>query len=264
MHNKFLSALTGLSTMGLFWTQSVPASSAQAQTETANTQSTISAPGELHPQQATMDSRPAEGRLLNGQVTQSATKENSEANTDKQATNLVEPDKVDPLSGHGTDGSQIRIEASQGLVIRGPVTITINGQTPLRVLNFAGANRLSAEECRKLEYGIIGVIVTATPPLDNDLKITHLLADCPAELAGMQEGDIVLQAGNHVFNRGDGQKEFWQVVGGKAGTPVDIKVLRNGEKLTFHLTRMNIEDLKDDNMRHVFEAMLSELGPPKP
>ena len=71
-----------------------------------------------------------------------------------------------------------------------------------------------------------------------------------------------LKAGDHVFREGEGQRVLWQVVGGKAGTMVDIVVLRRGQELIFHLTRMNIEDIKDARIRLNYEQLLSALGPP--
>ena len=123
------------------------------------------------------------------------------------------------------------------------------------------APSMSSEEFRRLEHGVIGL--NAVLRLDEEgPMITEVLPTCPAALAGMLPGDILVKAGDHVFREGEGQRILWQVVGGRAGTPVDITVLRKGQQLTFHLTRMNIEDIKDEHIRGNYERLLSALGPP--
>jgi len=37
------------------------------------------------------------------------------------------------------------------------------------------------------------------------------------------------------FSRDEGQREYWQIMDGKAGTPVDVVVRRKHQTLTFHL-----------------------------
>jgi hypothetical protein len=195
---------------------------------------------------ATAPKNNIKNNILNGQVTRSDTQK------DPQPGGLI-------IRGPLTITGSMQIKGP--VTITGPVTFT--GQTPSEAVATDNRAKLSAEEYRKLNYGIIGVVITAHPPNDNDLKITHLYPDCPAVLAGMQEGDVIVQADQHVFQDSDGQTEFWHAVGGKAGTPVDVIVVRKGERLTFHLIRMNIEDFKDENLRRLFETYLSSMGLPQ-
>jgi len=122
---------------------------------------------------------------------------------------------------------------------------------------------LSPEEYRKMEYGIIGLDALTPVFGSGGPTVTGLLKDGPAERAGMRKGDLLVKAKNHVFKHGEAQRVLWQIVGGRAGTPVDITVLRDGELITFHLIRMNIEDITDQPRRRQYEFLLNALGPPR-
>lgn len=120
---------------------------------------------------------------------------------------------------------------------------------------------LSPEEYRKMEYGVIGL--DALLPVNGSCPIiTRILKGTPAEEAGLQKGDLIVKARNHVFKAGEGQRVLWQVVAGKAGTPVDMTVLRNGELVKVTMNRMNIEDIQDKKSRHQYRCLLNALGPP--
>jgi hypothetical protein len=118
----------------------------------------------------------------------------------------------------------------------------------------------TAEDVRALQYGVIGMISTkfaAAQPI-----VDRVFPTCPAALAGILPGDAVVEANGHVFTRGDGPREYWQRIGGKAGTPIDVTVLRDGRLLTFHMKRMNIEDIENTEIRSRYERVLGYFGPP--
>ncbi len=120
---------------------------------------------------------------------------------------------------------------------------------------------MSSEDFRKMEYGVLGLAASKWVG-GTYYTVREVLPDCPASIAGIKPGDILLQANQHVFSKDDDQRVYWQTVAGKAGTAVDIVVSRDEKPITFHLTRMNIEDIKNDNIRRMFEMKLSLLGPP--
>jgi len=91
---------------------------------------------------------------------------------------------------------------------------------------------------------------------------TVIFPGCPAQRAGLQFGDILLQANDHVFQQTDMQGEYWRILDGRAGTNVALTVRRGDQTLTVTLTRMNIEDVEDGTLRRIFERMLRTLGPP--
>ncbi len=144
-------------------------------------------------------------------------------------------------------------------------SLKINGRTVISpgavVVMRSQQPKLSADEYRKMEYGVIGMVATV-PVNGSGPVVTAVHPTCPAEFAGILPGDVIVKADNYVFKRGDGQRVFWKTIGGKAGTPVDVTVLRNAELITFHLVRMNIEDIADDHIRTTFETLLDVLGPP--
>ena len=129
------------------------------------------------------------------------------------------------------------------------------------LFSFTSRQPLSEDEYRKMEYGILGIVGTKSI-LSRYYTVTQVLPDCPAALAGVQVGDVQIQAGDHVFSEADSQGTYWRTMCGKAGTPVDIVVKRGDDLLTFHLVRMNIEDIHNDRIRQMYERMLSLFGPP--
>lgn len=130
-----------------------------------------------------------------------------------------------------------------------------------RLLSGGTRAQWTAEQYRKLEYGVLGIVSTKTV-FSRHYTVTQVLPGCPAALAGVQVGDVEIAANGHVFTADDDQRIYWHTVAGKAGTPVDIVISRHGEPITFHLTRMNIEDIENEKVRRMFERMLSLLGPP--
>ncbi len=122
--------------------------------------------------------------------------------------------------------------------------------------------RLSAEEIRSLEIGII-VLVAIKKFLFTGLPVvTIVYPSCPAMLAGIKPGDVLVKAGDYEFKGTDRQKEVWQRLGGRAGTPVDLTIRRKKELITFQLRRMNIEDIENKRIRKQFESIVQRYGKP--
>jgi C-terminal processing protease CtpA/Prc len=152
-----------------------------------------------------------------------------------------------------------RIFATLG--ISAGMNVRLNGNLQTLGSSVRRYKPMTPEEYRQMEYGVLGVAVTKWEG-GTMCTVRQVLPDCPAEIAGIRPGDIIVQANKHVFTADDDQKVYWRMIAGKAGTPVDIFIKRDGEPLTFHLTRMNIEDIKNDNIRRLFEMKLSLIGPP--
>jgi len=116
--------------------------------------------------------------------------------------------------------------------------------------------RLTTQQYREMKYGVIGIMVQQS--LTEHLPvIIDLLPECPAILAGLQKGDELVEANGHQFEPGEGQLEFMRVIGGEAGTNVDLTVNRDGKKVQYHLVRMNVEDIADDHVRLRYENILT-------
>jgi hypothetical protein len=71
-----------------------------------------------------------------------------------------------------------------------------------------------------------------------------------------------VQTDTHVLGNFENQRSTWNTTDGEAGTPVDVTVRRGHDLLTFHLIRMNIEDIPEQRVRRAFERLLEKLGPP--
>lgn len=222
----------------------------------------------LQSQQATLDNSKKETKVLNGVVERRDRLEQENAGGTKQDDQPVDDGSV--MNGRAEDGSStVTIDPEEaeklmksargffklfldqnGINLNNP-TIQLSRRTP----------KLSPQEYRKMEYGIIG--------LDSFLQVggpgpvvTKVYPGSPAAKAGIQPGDLILKARNHVFKPGEAQRVLWQVIAGRAGTPVDMTVLRNGQLVTVEMLRMNIEDVDDKNRRRQYECLLDSLGAP--
>lgn len=87
------------------------------------------------------------------------------------------------------------------------------------------------------EYGGIGVVIGLDQ--EDALRVLAVFPDSPAKKAGLQPGDVVISIDGK--KAGDGTiDDAAEHIRGKAGTPVEVTVLRGGEEKTFAVTRSNI------------------------
>lgn len=87
------------------------------------------------------------------------------------------------------------------------------------------------------EYGGIGVVIGIDQ--ENALRVLAVFPDSPAKQAGMQPGDVVTAIDGEQI--GDGTiDDAAEHIRGKAGTEVQVTVIRNGEEKRFSVTRSNI------------------------
>ena len=93
------------------------------------------------------------------------------------------------------------------------------------------------EQQKKNAYVGIGVTITTT---ENGYPIQKVAEGGPAEQAGIQAGDIIVAVdGTRVAGMDSSAGK--ELVQGKAGTKVDITVDRNGEEMTFTVTRGTVK-----------------------
>ncbi len=87
-----------------------------------------------------------------------------------------------------------------------------------------------------------GIGATVRMREDGYLEVVRPLAGQPAEKAGLKSGDLIVEVDGQSIV-GMGLYEALNLIRGKAGTQVTLKVLREGEKdpLTFTITRARIE-----------------------
>lgn len=121
--------------------------------------------------------------------------------------------------------------------------------------------KFSSEDFRKMEYGILGM-VSVKLPLSTHYLVVKVIPGCPAAAAGVKPGDRQISTNGHVWTSKDTRKSYWQISDGKAGTPVDLVLMRKSEMLQFHLMRMNIEDVPNPSLRRMYEKMLEHFGAP--
>ena len=233
----------------------------------------------LHAQQGTMDDTKPEPKTLNGNIERTEVLDGAGAgepglkskaeHTDATGDDLktTKPSLSD--NAESDDQEPVVLDAKTqedlGKVLNSSAGLfkLFFGKSSFSPVIQLGSRKplLSSEEYRKMEYGIIGldavIHIGSTGPV-----VEHVHPGAPAEVAGILEGDLIVKAQDHVFKPGEGQRVLWQTVAGRAGTPVEMSVLRDGEVIKFKLVRMNIEDIPDKTRRRQYEMLLSALGPP--
>jgi hypothetical protein len=125
----------------------------------------------------------------------------------------------------------------------------------------AHKGKMSADDYRALQFGITGFL-SVSFPFGRHAVVTELYPGCPAQAAGIRVGDKLIRANDHEFTPRDKQAEYWRILDGRAGTTVQITLLRKGELIAIPLIRMNIEDIPDRNIRRMFEHLVKRLGTP--
>jgi C-terminal processing protease CtpA/Prc len=134
-----------------------------------------------------------------------------------------------------------------------PSTVRFRGKP------FPSDAKLTSDDYRKLEFGITGF---ASEKVGRYPVVKRIYKGCPAEEVGLRTGDVMLRANGREFRQTDEQGDYWRIVDGRSGTRVALKVRRGDSIITFHLKRMNIEDIPDAHTRAKFEKLLRTYGPP--
>ncbi|MBS2011071.1 MAG: PDZ domain-containing protein [Cyanobacteria bacterium SZAS TMP-1] len=121
--------------------------------------------------------------------------------------------------------------------------------------------KLSAEDIRDLQIGVVGTEVVQMPG-ESFAIIEAVVPGLPAAEAGLKAGDLVVGGDSSVFWMAkDPTKAAWAFTGGRAGTNVAYRIVRDGEIVTINVKRINIEDITDNKLRKLYEDMARRLGP---
>ena len=115
------------------------------------------------------------------------------------------------------------------------------------------------------EYSGVGMTFYGND--DGYLEVVKVFKGSPAEKAGMQSGDLILEA-DGVAYKGSESSDAASHIRGKAGTSVEIKYRRNGEDSTVTMVRANITqetveyEMLEDGIGYImidsFEAKTSD------
>ena len=105
------------------------------------------------------------------------------------------------------------------------------------------------------EFGGIGATVSKKADED-EILISEIYEESPAEQAGLKEGDVLLQADGHAVS-GQDLETVVSWISGEPGTDVELRILRNGEELDVTVTRDVIEtktveyEMKEDGIGYI-------------
>lgn len=105
------------------------------------------------------------------------------------------------------------------------------------------------------EFGGIGATLSKQDDED-EITISQVNEDSPAEQAGLKAGDVLLQADGHTVSGQDLDKIVsW--ISGEAGTEVELRILRNGKEMDVTVIRDIIEmetveyEMKEGNIGYI-------------
>jgi hypothetical protein len=108
-------------------------------------------------------------------------------------------------------------------------------------------------------YGITGLIMQSNAAHSHQV-ITYVFPSTPASASGIQVGDVLLMANDHLFYGDEGQVEVWRIITGPPHTKVDMVFSRHGSKYKVTLSRMNIEEIGDSRAKFYFQRCFHRLG----
>ena len=101
------------------------------------------------------------------------------------------------------------------------------------------------------KYVGIGVMIQAN--MEKQIcTITRVFQGGPAEEAGVQRGDILYRVGEDLYVNPTNLQEAVDIMRGIPGTDVDVTFLRNGEEITYTITRREV------NVNQVDSKMLDD------
>ena len=106
------------------------------------------------------------------------------------------------------------------------------------------------------EGNYVGIGVLISSNMDTQVcTISRVFAGSPAEEVGVQRGDILYKVGDDLFVTATNLQEAVDIMRGVPGTDVDVTFLRDGEEITFTITR------KEINVNQIESKMLdNEVG----
>jgi len=167
-------------------------------------------------------------------------------------------------------GSAQKIDAETDINGSGTAQTTTdqhhNQMFQLAAEKLTAGEELNAEEYRALGVGITGYEVYSKF-FKNQGVVEAVYEDSPADRAGIKVGDKVTNL--HISQtvqdkaRANPTQPLWSVAFKRVGVPVELTVVRHGKEIPMTLITYNIEDIKDPEIRHMFEQMISNLGFPK-
>lgn len=85
-------------------------------------------------------------------------------------------------------------------------------------------------------YPGIGVMISSNPETQI-CTISRVFKGSPAEEVGVRRGDILYRVGEDLYVNSTNLQEAVDIMRGEPGTDVDVTFLRNGEEITFTITR---------------------------
>ena len=105
------------------------------------------------------------------------------------------------------------------------------------------------------EFGGIGATVSKKADED-EILISEVYEESPAEQAGLKEGDVLLQADGHAVS-GQDLDTVVSWISGEPGTDVELRISRAGEEMDVTVTRDVIEtktveyEMKEDSIGYI-------------
>lgn len=105
------------------------------------------------------------------------------------------------------------------------------------------------------EFGGIGATVSKKADED-EILISEVYEESPAEQAGLKEGDVLLQADGHAVS-GQDLETVVSWISGEPGTDVELRISRDGEEMDVTVTRDVIEtktveyEMKEDSIGYI-------------
>ena len=91
------------------------------------------------------------------------------------------------------------------------------------------------------EGNYVGIGVMIQSNMENQIcTIIRVFKGGPAEKAGVQRGDVLYRVGEDLYVNASNLEDAVSIMRGEPGTDVDVTFLRNGEEVTYTITRQQV------------------------
>lgn len=121
-----------------------------------------------------------------------------------------------------------------------------------------------AEFSQEIYGSFVGIGIYFGKNTNDEMMVVSTIENSAAEKAGLQSGDIITKVDDYEVTTDSKTSEVSAKIKGEDGTKVKMEILREGEKMTFEITRENVKlhyvkaEVLDNNIGYITVSSFDE------
>lgn len=121
-----------------------------------------------------------------------------------------------------------------------------------------------AEFSQEIYGSFVGIGIYFGKNTNNEMMVVSTIENSAAEKAGLQSGDIITKVDDYEVTNDSTTSEVSAKIKGEEGTKVKMVILREGEEMTFEITRENVKlhyvkaEVLDNNIGYISVSSFDE------